>query len=72
MENITHLAINKHQNIIFYLELCLYFPIIYLFINKHSDWYGLKHPKGDISFLDSCYFTLITFSTIGYGDITPI
>ena len=66
MENITYLAINKLYSKYHFLfgTLFVFSSIIYLFINKHSDWYGLKHPKGDISFLDSCYFTLITFSTV--------
>ena len=72
MENITVLAINKLYSKYHFLfgTVFVFSSIIYLFINKHSDWYGLKHDE-DISFLDSCYYTLVTFSTIGYGDITP-
>ena len=73
MENITLLAINKLYSKYHFLfgTLFVFSSIIYLFINKHSDWYGLKDTDVDISFLDSCYYTLVTFSTIGYGDITP-
>ena len=74
MENITLLAINKLYSKYHFLfgTLFVFSSIIYLFINKHSDWHGLTQDSdGDISFLDSCYYTLVTFSTIGYGDITP-
>ena len=43
--------------------------IIYFFINKNYDWYGIKEKE--INYLDSLYYTIVTFSTIGYGDITP-
>lgn len=42
--------------------------IIYFHINDSSDWFGIKK---DISYLDSLYYTTTTFSTVGYGDITP-
>ena len=74
MENITLSAINKLYSKYHFLfgTLFVFSSIIYLFINKHSDWHGLTQDSdGDISFLDSCYYTLVTFSTIGYGDITP-
>jgi len=43
--------------------------IIYFFINKPYDWYGLEEKE--ITYLNSLYYTFVTFSTIGYGDITP-
>ena len=38
-------------------------------INNKEDWYGIEDKE--ISYLDSIYYTIVTFSTIGYGDITP-
>ncbi len=73
MENITFRAINKlyFKYRFLFGTVFVFSSIIYLFINKQSDWYGLKKHDEDISFLDSCYYTLVTFSTIGYGDVTP-
>jgi len=30
------------------------------------------HHDGDVSFLDVVYFTMISITTTGYGDITPV
>ena len=43
--------------------------VIFFIINKKDDWYGLEDKE--ITYLDSLYYTFVTFSTIGYGDITP-
>lgn len=33
---------------------------------------GLRDADGSISFLDVVYFTMITVTTVGYGDIVPV
>ena len=32
----------------------------------------LDNVDGNISFIDVLYFTAITVTTVGYGDITPV
>ena len=32
----------------------------------------VDHHDGDVSFSDVVYFTMITITTVGYGDITPV
>jgi voltage-gated potassium channel len=32
----------------------------------------IDHHDGDVSFSDVVYFTMITITTVGYGDITPV
>ena len=51
------------------LTILLLSLIIHFFINTKNDWYGIEDKE--ISYLDSVYYTMVTFSTIGYGDITP-
>ena len=34
-------------------------------------WYSMADGENDIDIVDSLYLTLITFTTIGYGDIVP-
>lgn len=57
------------------LLFSILFSIIFLYFGwKTNDWNGIS-PKEDKSLLDKFfnrfYFTIITLSTIGYGDITP-
>lgn len=54
----------------FYINLItiLVFTII-IFNTKQSDWN--THDNRKLSFLDSLYFCLTSFSTMGFGDITP-
>jgi len=32
----------------------------------------VDHHDGDVSFVDVVYFTMVTITTVGYGDITPV
>lgn len=48
---------------------------IVLFVNSTLNFSAREHfglsEKGLITFLDSLYFTLVTMTTLGYGDISP-
>lgn len=33
---------------------------------------SVSHPQHVMSFLDSLYFSIVTFSTVGYGDYVPV
>lgn len=58
-----------------YILTILVFTLIYLYIGYDSnDWNGIE-PEADITlgdkFFNRFYFTTLSMSTIGYGDITP-
>lgn len=63
------------------LEIILIFAIIYLFtgisiggrlINYRLSWFSVLEKKIIlVDFLESLYFSLVTFTTVGYGDIIP-
>lgn len=63
------------------LEIILIFAIIYLFtgisiggriINYRLSWFSILEKKIIlVDFLESLYFSLVTFTTVGYGDIIP-
>ncbi|MGX4600784.1 ion channel [Faecalimicrobium sp. JNUCC 81] len=64
------------------LEIVLVFAIIYMITGisvggyiidyKLALEYGLAMPDLISDFMQSLYFSIVTFTTVGYGDITPI
>lgn len=51
------------------------YSLVYVFFcSDSSDWNGID-PKTDRTFLEKfmnrLYFSVVTFSTVGYGDISP-
>ena len=55
--------------LIFFLIFFSITPVIFAFLE--SDELGFTWVEGEWSFLNSLYFTFITFSTIGFGDMVP-
>jgi hypothetical protein len=55
-----------------FIASILLFALAYELLG-HSDMQGLKSSDGAIgSYLECLYFSVITISTVGYGDITPL
>ena len=42
------------------------------FYFSHSSEFNLNGNPTNISFFDSLYYSIMTFTTVGYGDITPL
>ncbi|NJL16124.1 MAG: two pore domain potassium channel family protein [Nitrospira sp.] len=50
-----------------FLLFCFVFTLLW------ADRDGLRdHADGELSFADVVYFTMITVTTVGYGDIVPV
>ena len=56
--------------ITFYVLIILVFSIIYYIIGSHNFNYKHYHLNKHY-FLDCVYFSTVTNSAVGYGDITP-
>lgn len=48
-----------------YLSFILIFALIYYVLGK-------EHLSDDLTLFDALYFSVVTQTTIGYGDITPV
>ena len=58
----------------FYLLFVIVFASLYSIIDYISitPHFSIQGELRDIGFLEAIYFSLITFSTVGYGDMTPV
>ncbi len=58
----------------FYLLFVIVFASLYSIIDYISiaPHFSIQGELRDIRFLEAIYFSLITFSTVGYGDMTPV
>ena len=46
--------------------------LIFLFETEGDPWLdSLTRPRQELNFFDCIYFSIVTGSTVGYGDITP-
>lgn len=67
------MQINKYAGkVLYFILLSLIFGIVYFLIDKlgsEDNFNGLEKDK--TTFLDYWYFSFTTFSTVGYGDISP-
>jgi inward rectifier potassium channel len=52
-----------------YLVIVFFFGIIFFLFDSLS--FNINEPGKQLSFFDYLYFSLVTFSTIGYGEIIP-
>jgi len=54
-------------SILVYFESIMNYALLFHLLSKEQ-W---LNAKGPLSMLDSLYFSVVTISTLGYGDITP-
>tara|TARA_Y100000766_G_C18898462_1_gene602153 strand:- start:662 stop:973 length:312 start_codon:yes stop_codon:yes gene_type:complete len=58
-------------------HLCLLFFVVFIFMTMgwdNEEWNGLDETNDktfEDKFINRMYFTFVTFSTAGYGDISP-
>ena len=67
------LYLKKHRKIryiVISVILIFLFTIIYWSLGT-NDNFSFNTSQTELSFLDALYFTLVTQTTIGYGDISP-
>lgn len=64
----------KLQQVIYHLLAILIFAVAYYIMHKHipNAFKYDKDTEKDLDVVDFFYFSLVTQSTVGYGDITPV
>ncbi len=58
--------------IVLYLLLGLIWGVLYAALGAHSPDAFAGHPGADGGLTDWVYFSFVTLTTVGYGDITPV
>lgn len=73
-DTIRELARPAYAFFTFYLLFVIIFASLYSIIDYISitPHFSIQGEVRDIGFLEAIYFSLITFSTVGYGDMTPV
>lgn len=58
----------------FYTLIIIIFAAFYTLIGRYDGQptFMISGTPGDLNFLEGLYFSIVTLSTVGYGDITPI
>ncbi|XP_029059578.1 potassium channel subfamily T member 1 isoform X2 [Monodon monoceros] len=71
MINDFHRAILRTQSAMFNQVLILFCTLLCLVFTGTCGIQHLERAGGNLSLLTSFYFCIVTFSTVGYGDVTP-
>jgi voltage-gated potassium channel len=73
-DQIAELAEPAFAFLTFYSLLIIVFASVYTIVEKFSaaHHFIIRGELRDITFSESLYFSLITLSTVGYGDISPV
>ena len=68
----------SHKLSLFILVNIIFTMIYFIFCNNETDWHFINdcdkdnlNKKDGLFLLDYLYFTFTTFTTVGFGDITP-
>lgn len=74
MQEVETLSCVKHLIAIIFLTLIEVFGFTYSVINSLfcDSFIGLNGTQFEENYLEFQYFSVMTFSTVGYGDITPV
>lgn len=73
-KRVARLAVPTFAFLTFYSLLVIIFASLYRIMDRYSGvaHFSINGAVRDISFLESLYFSMVTVSTVGYGDILPL
>ncbi len=73
LSRVSRLTIPAFAFLTFYALLVIVFGALYSIISQHSiePHFRVGNITRPLSFLEAMYFSIVTISTVGYGDIVP-
>jgi len=73
LSRISRLTIPAFAFLTFYALLVIFFGAIYSIISQHAPGahFRVNTVERSLTFLEAIYFSIVTMSTVGYGDIVP-
>jgi hypothetical protein len=59
------------HKLIFLIGIVIIFTFLFWILASNAENWNNRSSDNDLSLFDCSYFVVITFSTIGYGDLSP-
>lgn len=65
--------VDMSRYIAFFAGVVIVFGLLYRYLTPQGDGIGQNStPLSDVTFLESIYFSIVTISSLGYGDLHPM
>ena len=59
------------KKLFYYIIVTVFYAVIYFLLSRNKEIEHFNGLNSKSNFIDCLYFSFTTFSTVGYGDISP-